>query len=231
MNQVPTAPAQDGDGPDAQGELAVRLLARHKDLSTETSGPPVEVMANLDPVGLESISITGGTPDHRVKRHLVTAERLVLFDLPFEPPSEAYWFAAVVVSRSNGARLRVSGSDPSWVRSTSNELKTEMVKGVPRWSWSRHGYMWFAYTTVSTAALGFALEPTLKTRALWLWLLISAIGVFLLGSMLLGAARRLLPGFELVPDGQPSKAAAVLWFLLALVAQVPVGILVNKMTQ
>lgn len=131
--------------------------------------------------------------------------------------------------------LKVSGSDRAWVGGTAELLQTEIAKGVPGWSWLRHGFVsallgillgWgvaglFLATVVSDprgAAFGFGL--------------VGLMGGGLIGGMVIWALlQRLFPGFEIVEPGGSSTGRRVLGGIVTItglalgIAGVVLGIL------
>lgn len=143
---------------------------------------------------------------------------------------EPDYFAGITFSKITGVGLHVAGSDPQWVRSTFNELKTELSKNLPWWRFLRKPHMWTAYFAVAAGIGLFALEPSLGGR--WLAWIAASLGIGLVfGSLMTFAARRLLPGFEIVTAGTSGKGPAVLGMTGALLLQVAIGVAVNLATK
>jgi hypothetical protein len=213
----------------AAQRLDVQMLARHNDLKTETQGEPSAVLSSLDSVGLESIALTAGTHPGM----LMLPSRMVdveFYALHEQYPGMPIWFAGVTLNKKFGASLHVNGTDPTWVRSTFNEMKNELEKGVPWWSRLRNGRMWVAYFFLSLVASGLATYPWLGDD-LWVWGGVSAGAGLALGTLLYVLARRLLPGFELLAPGQTGRGLGLLTLCGAAVGQLVIGVIVNLLTQ
>jgi hypothetical protein len=211
-----------------RGDLPVQALALHKDLSTETVGPPAAVIADLDSVGLQSLAITAGTHPGMMMlpSRMVDVEFYALHEVAKD---RDVWFAGVTLSRRSGATLHVHGSDPAWVRSTFNEAKTELAKGVPWWRLLRSGNAWGFYALLSAGAVAIGIQPWLKDLRWW-WAGTSVAAGLVLGTMVFVLARHLLPGFEVLTSGSRGRALSVLSVLGALLAQLVIGVVVNLVT-
>jgi hypothetical protein len=213
---------ESGDGSPLNGsDLAVELVARHEDLDTETVGPPSEVLRDIERVGLQVIQITAGT---RRGMNTIPPGILDLFAVSSIPRARDAWFVGVTLSKRTGVTLHVHGSDPAWVRSTFNELRSEIQKGVPWWSWIRHSATWPAFFCFGVLATGIGVAPWLEHRW-WAWAVATVGGGVVLGSLGLFLARRALPGLEVLTPGQRGRGLAVLSVCGGLVGQVLVGVL------
>lgn len=214
----------------SEQDYAVRLEARHRDLSMATVGPPAEVLKDLDATGLEALAVTLGRPPRTVAamaHHF--AELPGVDSVPADRAGEPPFFAAVTLSVRRGASVYVFGRDPAWVRHTRSELEDEISKALPPWRFLRSMHMWWPYAGLALLALALALKPTLG-NPVWLWVLLSVVGAIALATGVLTGIRRLLPGFEIVTSGSRTKAWAVLAVIGGLLSQVGLGVLVNKIT-
>lgn len=212
-------------------DFGVRLEARHKDLGMKERGTPAAVLASLDPAGLESMVLTAGVLPRQV---VAMSSELVELDLPptlvQSRSGDTAFFTGVSFSKTRGLGLHVRGSDPQWVRSTYSELESEIKKALPWWRFLRSGHLWWLYAAFGTLMSMYGLAPTMHGRPVG-WVAASVCAGAVLGASVLAAARRLLPGFEILTHGSNGKAARVLAVVGALAANVALGVIVNLATK
>ena len=212
-------------------DFDVRLEARHKDLSMKERGSPEAVLEMLDPSGMDSMVLTVGILPRQV---VVTSNELVELDLPptlvQTRSGEAAFFTGVSFSKSRGIGLHVRGCDPKWVRSTYTELESEIKKALPWWRFMRSGHMWWLYAGFAAVMALYGLAPSMRSHHFW-WLAASLATGAILGAFVLSAARRLLPGFEILTTGSSGKAARVIGVVGALLGNVLLGVIVNIATK
>ena len=219
-----------GEG-DKGRPLPILLEARHTDLSLKEEGDPEEVLDRLDTKGLRSMALTAGRPPREL---LVLPSRMVEFgEVDPISPDEGdgdHYFVGLSFARSGGVTLHVDASDPRWVRSTFVELADELRRGLPWWRFFRHPAMWLSYAGFALGVVGFALHPTLGGR-LSLYASVVAVSGVILGSGIMTLARRLLPGFEVLPTGKSGRGGRVLGFLGALALNAGISYLINLATK
>lgn len=214
----------------AKSPYAVRLEARHREFSLTQIGPPEEVLNQADPKTLTSLTLAiGHTRFDRyanldAHRYLVVAPRI---DGSEQPTAV---FAGLTLSSSSGAYLQVNGEDPDWVRNAFTRLKGEIAVAVPRWSWLRAGWMWFLYAILSGLVTSYAAKPILGSVVGW-YLLAIGTGAVVLGTTMTLLSQAVLPGFQLLRNGEQGKGTYAIRIVGIVLTEVLIGVGVNMITQ
>ena len=189
------------------------MTAVEKELGITHRGLPIEVLGEIDPKVIRRLSISAPNS--------VAQEANVQLD-----------FSA------SGVTLQVAG-EPGWLRMAGGALKSEVAKGVPAWAWLRASVGWWLYASIAIVALALAIwphigpvnargEPRTFAEKVLLLGLTAAFGAGLAGALMLGLARKVLPGFELLRPNERGRAKGVLTLIGAQVLAFLVGLLVNR---
>jgi hypothetical protein len=117
--------------------------------------------------------------------------------------------------------LIVKGADETWVAGVFDELRRQMQRGKPLWSFMRWQYLpMLASSSAFFAVLGmlYAIFPSgalSEDQQLTAWVLLFTGYALLLGGLIFGLPRA-LPNFEVFPDGQKSTGGHRLAIVIGL---------------
>ena len=188
----------------------LEVVSTEYDLVQTFAGGVDDVMADIDPAVVRGLRVRIGYP---YEAHITMS-----------------------FTRSKGVSYTVEGSDPGWVRQTKSVLDSEVRRAVPKWEWLRRDIVALpVFSLVGTLAAGIALLPVIAREAsivgdALLVSLVLCIGA-LAGIMLNAATWFLIPGFELLPQGQDPKGRRVLGFIGAAAVEIVLGIIINFVTR
>ena len=146
---------------------------------------------------------------------------------PWQPDAETH---IVVRMSKRGAGLAVQGTDPEWVRGAFSTMKAEIQRGVPWWGWLRKDAAAVLYAPISALSVGLAVYPFLPRSAdrLALGALAMLLGL-ILGFMLVALAGKVLPGFELLPEGEPGRGRKAVQFVAGVLGQLALALAVSRL--
>lgn len=198
-------------------EWTVEMVVRERDLSLTHTGPPDQIVNELDPPFAERLSI-------RAPRSA---------NLPIQ--------ATVHFSQEEGCSVELRGNDPAWLRTARDTLGAELERGVPNWAWLRT--YWASALSAATLYLAFAIaiwdrfkvegsegqaSPLAKFALL---LVLGLICALILGGLLTTIVRQYILGFEIIPPGATPRSRRVLGLIGSLVAALLIGVAVNLITK
>jgi hypothetical protein len=123
-------------------------------------------------------------------------------------------------SGSVSVKLKVSGSDRSWVGGTHQLISSEVAKGVPRWAVLRHGAVsamlgFVVGLGISLALVAFNAKDPGPNDYLTAVLIALALGSVVGGTVIWVIMQTLFPGFELVSPGSSNAGRRTLGALFA----------------